>query len=660
MTRQNIQKRNDRELIQLRRRWFLSILILLMFLTGCGTHNLEDGLTRYETFSVTLYDTVREKAPLEQLLPRTVKTLSEEEHLYDLAELISTPSGMELWDYAVSGKGRVILLFADSWSLDGYDPDIGNESRDPEQSCHFTLCEQDLITGEIEMLAENRDAELTPEERMMFYPEIVSLDPVVLAITAKGVYYDQERDQICRVSTLEDFYATQYLPREDGRIYILDSESNLQELCRDREGFHLEMRWNADPDCNLFEPYFLSGDRLILMVQPVLEPNLKKVCMDIRLSSGKVEEVYTADYSTDDFPNAPVNGYRIVEHYGTDGVNRLTLQTVEGKLFTLGRKDGEEPAGSYASSWQMTDGLTAGRFSVYEDCLFAKAYVDGRVHPFLWIFGATTPEDVGEPEHLTYHMPRLSEIDIPELERELEEEFGILIDSGEDAILDYGDYKSEPEMDPKVICLAYFKIQNAYEKYPKGFFEQLYGTSAPLRIYLVRNLMGTGEGVLTSAGGLESSDEEGLYIAFATEGYDLDEATIFHETTHAVYDKLMQDGFMEDFFLDWEKLNPPGFDYGYTYNEDELPDSTYTAEGVWGEDYETVYFVRSYGKTYQTEDVADLFGELLAGEEPPPYFAGSHMQAKCRYYSALIRRGFDNAGWPERTEWEERLDRVRP
>lgn len=636
----------------------LLYLILILLLTGCEADNPENLIERYETFSVTLFDHVRKNVPLERLLPGTVKTLSEEEHLYDLSDLIPSVENMAFWDYAVLGKGKLLLLYADY--VDGYDPNTGMESSDPNKSCHFTLLCLDLITGKKEMLADNRDAELSFGERTMFYPEIVSTDPIVLSLVPKGVYYDLQRNWICRVSGTKDFYATLHLPQQDGRIYIMDSESNLQELRRDSLGFHLEMRWEADPDCDIFELYYLSGDQLVLIAQPKLEPNLKKVSMRIRLSSGKVEDTYTADYNTDDFPNAPINGYRITQHYGRDGINRLTLQTADGKQYTLGRKDGEDPADSYASSWRMSDGLAAGGFPVFEDCLYAKAYVDGKVHPFLWVFGATQPAECAEPEHTPYHMPRLSEINIPELEKELEEEFGIQISSGEEAPLDYGDYKSEAEKDPETICLSYFKLRNAYEKYPKEFFEQLYGSAAPLRIYLVKNLIGNGESALASAGGIESDDEKGPYIAFATNGYGVDETTIFHETTHAVYDKLMQDGFMEEFFDDWAKLNPPGFDYGYTYNKDELPDSTYTSDNVQGKNYESVYFVRDYGKTYPTEDVADLFGDLLSGEEPPAYYAGSHIQAKCRYFSALIRRGFDTNGWPEKTEWEERLDRVKP
>ena len=73
-----------------------------------------------------------------------------------------------------------------------------------------------------------------------------------------------------------------------------------------------------------------------------------------------------------------------------------------------------------------------------------------------------------------------------------------------------------------------------------------------------------------------------------------------------------------------------------------------------------MYFVRDYSKTFETEDVADLFGNLMKGDAPPEYFGGVHMQAKCSYFSKLIRKGFDTTGWPEKTGWEERLESVAP
>ena len=220
----------------------LLYLILILLLTGCEADNPENLIERYETFSVTLFDYVRKNVPLERLLPGTVKTLSEEEHLYDLSDLIPSVENMEFWDYAVLGKGKLLLLYADHVNENGYDPNTGMASSDPNKSCHFTLLCLDLITGKKEMLADNRDAELSFGERTMFYPEIVSTDPIVLSLVPKGVYYDLQRNWICRVSGTKDFYATLHLPQQDGRIYILDSESNLQELRRDSLGFHLEMR----------------------------------------------------------------------------------------------------------------------------------------------------------------------------------------------------------------------------------------------------------------------------------------------------------------------------------------------------------------------------------------------------------------------------------
>ena len=118
---------------------------------------------------------------------------------------------------------------------------------------------------------------------------------------------------------------------------------------------------------------------------------------------------------------------------------------------------------------------------------------------------------------------------------------------------------------------------------------------------------------------------------------------------------MIRDGVLTEEDEEWMKLNPLDFYYGYSYSEDQLPDTKWTAEDYNYESYEEIYFVRAYDKTYQTEDVADLFAELISGPVPPGYYGSSHMQAKCQYIFTRIRKSFDTTGWPEMTCWEKSL-----
>lgn len=652
--------------------WLLCLCLLI--LSGCGAKNPQNAVTRTAEFTAKLMEDVRRDERIEYLLPETVKTLDEKEQVYDLGALVPEQEGMFFWDYAVTEKGKLLLLYGSSLMEDGYDPygDAGeipeqeeDPSGEPPEPCRFTILSLDVITGEVTTLVENRDAEIPGEKSYLFSPAFVGIDPVIVSETYRGDYYDLEKDQVIHLSLKEEDSILQFLPQKDGRVYYLDLNRNIYELRRDADGYTPELRWSAEDGCFSYEVFRLSEDEVTFSALPELDDPDRIVYLRVKLSTGKTEEVYTADYDRSLYADGDLVDRRILTAYGDTGVDALMME-VEGKLrYSLGRKadDTEEDgaaSGPDLSSYGLNEGYSISRFSSMDGCLFLKIYSDYTPRLLMWIYERGNPEKVTEPEHVPYRILRISDVDLPGMEQELEESFGILVYVGEDARLDFGDYMAEAETDPKLIYQAYLKVRVCYSRYPEGFLEQLYGSSAPLKVHIVRQLSGTGEGTISTAGGIQSSDEEGPYIALATGNMTMDEETIFHETTHAVYDKLMEDGFMDDFFDDWDGLNPPDFEYAYTYGEEGAPDATYTCyDGAAGEAYENVYFVRDYSKTFQTEDVADLFGNLMKEDEAPEYFRGEHMQAKCRYFSQLIRKGFDTTGWPEKTSWEERLDNVR-
>ena len=168
--------------------WFLCVCILI--LPGCGKEYPRNGVTRTSELAEKLMENVRRDERIEYLLPKTVKTLDEREHVYDLGALIPEQEDMIFWDYAVTEKGKVLLLYGTDLMVDGYDPyadeyydgeydydveaDTGDMSdqeegtNDPEESCRFTILSLDVITGEITTLVENRDAEIPAEESYLY------------------------------------------------------------------------------------------------------------------------------------------------------------------------------------------------------------------------------------------------------------------------------------------------------------------------------------------------------------------------------------------------------------------------------------------------------------------------------------------------------------
>ena len=49
----------------------------------------------------------------------------------------------------------------------------------------------------------------------------------------------------------------------------------------------------------------------------------------------------------------------------------------------------------------------------------------------------------------------------------------------------------------------------------------------------------------------------------------------------------------------------------------------------------------------------------MAGNEAPEYYASPHLQAKCSCLFRYIREYFDTTDWPEKAEWEERLETIK-
>lgn len=98
------------------------------------------------------------------------------------------------------------------------------------------------------------------------------------------------------------------------------------------------------------------------------------------------------------------------------------------------------------------------------------------------------------------------------------------------------------------------------------------------------------------------------------------------------------------------------FIYSFSYDEDDPEYAKYTplAEDT-DETYENVYFVSDYAKISNTEDIAEMIGNLMQDTAVPECFKSPHLKAKCEFLFERIRLAFDSQGWPEQTYWEERL-----
>ncbi len=214
-------------------------------------------------------------------------------------------------------------------------------------------------------------------------------------------------------------------------------------------------------------------------------------------------------------------------------------------------------------------------------------------------------------------------------------------------------------------CIEY--IENGLSRFPDDIFKQIMASDEckSIEFYITGLLLAYDATVsISEAGALANYDEyTGKYVvAFNVNGMS-GAQTLVHEMTHVIDRYLIMHDVLDDTV--WCSYNPETFEYYYAYVSEDgfeysnIGDYAYTmaeADRI-NDNYELVYFVNSYGKTFPTEDRATLMETLLSEEGiVDECFAGRHLQDKLGYFFECIREGFNTSAWPEKTSWEEALD----
>lgn len=235
---------------------------------------------------------------------------------------------------------------------------------------------------------------------------------------------------------------------------------------------------------------------------------------------------------------------------------------------------------------------------------------------------------------------------------ELSQKYGVEIKIGEQCEVDYYNYRTSQITNPLTIQMALGELDKALSAYPQGFLQQLtYGEQQKTEISFVGELIKNS----TSDYGAEAfvSHREGMNILIANIIAGNLEQTLYHEIMHLMDYRMEYDTatgknniYNEDA---WKSLNPAEFSYKDSYEmiEDEAYEKAYSE-----------WFVDSYAKTYTVEDRARIMENAMAGNVE--VFEGKpHLIAKLEYLCQYIRNGFDTTGWPEKTVWEETLEKCR-
>ena len=206
---------------------------------------------------------------------------------------------------------------------------------------------------------------------------------------------------------------------------------------------------------------------------------------------------------------------------------------------------------------------------------------------------------------------------------------------------------------PEYIRFALDTLEKALSQYPEGFFRQLcYGAVETVRIELVDALTVKEDAQNQPDAAIGFAQNMGSYYLVVLDGYQLREATIFHELSHLIDKRLEWDALIREDALysneAWIALQPPGFQYGYSYSDYAIDPETVQAYVDSGD------FITDYSMTNPTEERAVLM-ETAMVDGTWAFEPGTGRRAKMQYYADCIRDCFNTDGWPETTLWEQVL-----
>lgn len=196
-------------------------------------------------------------------------------------------------------------------------------------------------------------------------------------------------------------------------------------------------------------------------------------------------------------------------------------------------------------------------------------------------------------------------------------------------------------------------LDEALALYPDGMLAQLdddFGSA--LKIYLSGKIAAADETALTTAVGIQNTLADNTFMVLdILSVYDY-ERTIHHELFHAVEGHLNDGEYYFDYDV-WMTYNPDGFNYDFSYTENELnSDWSY----VVGEGETEGYFVDLYSKSFPNEDRARIMEyAMMEPELQTGCFESEPLRRKLSYICEQIRAGFDTTGWPEKTIWEQSI-----
>lgn len=577
----------------------------------------------------TTQSSTPEGNPAERTVAQGVKQLAE--HLYEISDLIPEHENMSLTDLAMRDDTHLLLLYKEELIFGEGDP-------------AFTLSLLDLETGKEELIHEHTPIAFPEGETVDFYvPSLVNVDPPIVTENYGGTIYYPENTQSPGLQ-LDGGQHINSAFYHNGALYLLTSQGELLCVKHKGESAQIETLWKKDIRFGDFALSEIYGDQLVLSLVPLADQPPKVIFLSVDLGDGSVREAYTLEDDSEDafhyaFPDA-----LILTEASESGDWNLVIQRGGEKTVSDFPKE-ESFKAFYENGW-----MTPSRPS--ENCISFIVRDSEDEHVFLWDFGFKPKQTAEQPVKTPYDYSSLPE-STDAFAASIEERYGVklaLRDSAKDGWDVDTAYTITPELDEERIYATLAMLSGALSKYPDGFFAQL--GSRPLRIGIVNEMIGIGAETVSYADGLTIDGDPGQMLIHTESG----SRTIHHEIGHVIFNKLCREGFRNDMMGLFNELNPKDFIYSFSYDEDDPEYTKYTplAEDT-DETYENVYFVSDYAKISNSEDIAEMIGNLMQDTAVPECFKSPHLRAKCEFLFERIRLAFDSQGWPEQTYWEERL-----
>lgn len=283
-----------------------------------------------------------------------------------------------------------------------------------------------------------------------------------------------------------------------------------------------------------------------------------------------------------------------------------------------------------------------------EEQVLVGSVFDSKVNCiYLWDLSAAANEsDVSKSYRYPYQISNEPDYEtLDQLQKRADaigDRFGVIIKTGLNCKTDFYGYQATQTYEAHLIAKTLDVLEDALEKYPVDFFVQIgdYGKKK-LVIYLIKDLSGHAEGTISYAAGLYNGYNEEQFMVLNCEDYMIMEGTIYHELCHAIDAYLLRNGDCYNYGEEWNVLNPEGFEYEYTYNEENEITKEYCS---YGDKPEAVYFIDMYAKTFPIEDRARLMESVLR-DGMDIYKEYPHLMMKLEAMYKEVFSCFDTSNW---------------